>query len=90
MFRARRFTVALALFAPIALHAQTRPATAPAAPISPEVYRRLPWRTIGPEGNRFSAAVGVPGRSPHLLRRIRVRRYLENHRRRHELDIALR
>jgi len=58
MFRARRLTVALALLAPIALHAQARPA---AAPISPEVYRRLPWRTIGPEGNRFSAAVGVPG-----------------------------
>src|SRR5215204_5322459 len=61
MSRARRFAVALALLAPIVLHAQARPATAPAAPISPEVYRRLPWRTIGPEGNRFSAAAGVPG-----------------------------
>ena len=35
--------------------AQQRPA--PGA----EVYGRLHWRTIGPEGNRFSAAAGVPG-----------------------------
>src|SRR5262245_55385059 len=28
---------------------------------SPDVYSRLHWRTIGPEGNRFSAAAGVPG-----------------------------
>jgi photosystem II stability/assembly factor-like uncharacterized protein len=27
----------------------------------PEVYSRLHWRTIGPEGNRFSAAAGIPG-----------------------------
>jgi photosystem II stability/assembly factor-like uncharacterized protein len=61
MFRARRFAVALTLLAPIVLLAQARPASVPAAAISPEVYRRLPWRTIGPEGNRFSAAAGVPG-----------------------------
>lgn len=29
--------------------------------IDPEVYGRLHWRTIGPEGNRFSAAAGIPG-----------------------------
>ena len=28
---------------------------------APEIYGRLHWRTIGPEGNRFSAAAGVPG-----------------------------
>lgn len=28
---------------------------------APEVYSRLHWRTIGPEGNRFSAAAGIPG-----------------------------
>jgi photosystem II stability/assembly factor-like uncharacterized protein len=26
-----------------------------------ETYRQLPWRFIGPEGNRFSAVVGIPG-----------------------------
>ena len=38
-----------------AVSAQQR--TAPA----PDTYGRLHWRTIGPEGNRFSAAAGVPG-----------------------------
>ncbi len=28
---------------------------------TPDSYSRLHWRTIGPEGNRFSAAAGVPG-----------------------------
>jgi photosystem II stability/assembly factor-like uncharacterized protein len=28
---------------------------------SPDTYSRLHWRTIGPEGNRFSAAAGIPG-----------------------------
>ena len=40
-----------------ALHAQA-PA---AARISPDVYKALHWRNIGPEGNRFSAAAGIPG-----------------------------
>ncbi len=31
------------------------------ARLSADVYRQLPWRYIGPEGNRFSAAAGVPG-----------------------------
>jgi photosystem II stability/assembly factor-like uncharacterized protein len=26
-----------------------------------ESYRQLAWRTIGPEGNRFTAAAGIPG-----------------------------
>jgi photosystem II stability/assembly factor-like uncharacterized protein len=29
--------------------------------VKPDLYRNLTWRTIGPEGNRFSAAVGIPG-----------------------------
>lgn len=32
-----------------------------AAMVEPEVYARLPWRHIGPEGNRISAVAGVPG-----------------------------
>jgi photosystem II stability/assembly factor-like uncharacterized protein len=35
------------------------------APPNPDVYRLLPWRYIGPEGNRFSAAAGVP-RDPYV------------------------
>jgi len=31
-----------------------------AAP-TPALWAQLPWRYIGPEGNRFSAAVGIPG-----------------------------
>jgi photosystem II stability/assembly factor-like uncharacterized protein len=31
---------------------------------SPEQYQTLHWRFIGPEGNRFSAAAGIPG-EPH-------------------------
>ena len=33
----------------------------PRAVPGPDTYSRLHWRTIGPEGNRFSAAAGVPG-----------------------------
>ncbi len=38
----------------------------PAASSSPDpaLYGALHWRTIGPEGNRFSAAAGIPG-DPH-------------------------
>jgi photosystem II stability/assembly factor-like uncharacterized protein len=46
--------VAGALFMP-AGHAQQ------SARPSADVYGQLPWRYIGPEGNRFSAAAGVPG-----------------------------
>ena len=34
------------------------------AQASPEAYQALHWRHIGPEGNRFSAAAGIPG-NPH-------------------------
>jgi hypothetical protein len=34
----------------------------PATPVvAPDVYRSLPWRFIGPEGNRFTSAAGIPG-----------------------------
>jgi photosystem II stability/assembly factor-like uncharacterized protein len=46
----------LSLLAPLALGAQQ-----PATRIPSEVYGALHWRTPGPEGNRFSAAAGVPG-----------------------------
>ncbi len=29
--------------------------------VAPDLYSRLPWRHIGPEGNRISAVAGVPG-----------------------------
>ena len=38
-----------------------RRAPAAPAPASPEAFGALHWRTIGPEGNRFSAAAGIPG-----------------------------
>jgi photosystem II stability/assembly factor-like uncharacterized protein len=54
---ARRHTAAavllLAAVGSTLANAQTRP--------GPEIYKQLHWRTIGPEGNRFSSAVGVPG-----------------------------
>ncbi len=34
------------------------------AQASPDAYQALHWRHIGPEGNRFSAAAGIPG-NPH-------------------------
>src|SRR4029079_13990620 len=51
-------TLAVALLATATISAQQAARTAAA---SPDVYSRLHWRTIGPEGNRFSAAAGVPG-----------------------------
>src|ERR1043165_5658574 len=47
----RRFAVVLSLFVAFVARAQ----------IPVDTYRQLHWRTIGPEGNRFSAAVGIPG-----------------------------
>ena len=54
-FRTPAFVLLLAL----ALAAASAPATAQQAP-SPEAYADLEWRYIGPEGNRFSAAAGLP------------------------------
>ena len=68
MFRIRShaFVAALLTFAtltPLALVAQARATATPAtaAPIPPSVYSTLHWRTIGPEGNRFTSAAGIPG-----------------------------
>ena len=49
----------LALFATVALSAQV-PAAAAARPTA-ELWKGLHWRNLGPEGNRFSAAAGIPG-----------------------------
>ena len=60
MTLARRsaWAVLAACVSMVAPAAQTRPGP------SPEQYSRLHWRTIGPEGNRFSAAAGIAG-DPH-------------------------
>ena len=46
-----------------AQRAPAKPAdpAAPAAVITPAAYAALPWRHIGPEGNRFSTAAGIAG-----------------------------
>src|SRR5688572_31106695 len=36
-------------------------ASLPGQSVTPDMFRNLEWRTIGPEGNRFSAAAGIPG-----------------------------
>ena len=42
--------------------AYLKPSSAQQAPrVSPDLYSQLRWRFIGPEGNRISAVVGVPG-----------------------------
>ena len=59
MPRFRPLIAAIVLLVPALAVAQSQSATR--APIPTESYSRLHWRTIGPEGNRFSAAVGIPG-----------------------------
>ena len=65
MSLAIRLAAALALLVPASGVARAQSVdTAPPADtsgVAADVYRQLRWRTIGPEGNRFSAAVGVPG-----------------------------
>ena len=41
--------------------ARTSTAATTAGTIDPAIYSALRWRTIGPEGNRFTAAAGIPG-----------------------------
>ena len=48
------------ILAGAALLVSTEGGLAQQAP-SPESYASLAWRHIGPEGNRFSAAAGIPG-----------------------------
>jgi photosystem II stability/assembly factor-like uncharacterized protein len=50
--------IAPLLVAPTLLGAQTQTTS---TPIPVASYRQLQWRTIGPEGNRFSSAAGIPG-----------------------------
>ncbi len=61
MSLAHRLGAAAALFllVPAVSAGQAQPTAAPR--VAPEVYKALHWRTIGPEGNRFSSAVGIPG-----------------------------
>ena len=47
----------------VVMATSANPATAQQAP-DPAAYTALQWRHIGPEGNRFSAAAGIPG-DPH-------------------------
>ena len=54
-----RTTLPLALLLTAALLPPT-PALPQQAP-DPSTYTALRWRHIGPEGNRFSAAAGIPG-----------------------------
>ena len=61
MARTRRLAAVALLLAPTLLRGQAKPAAAPAPQVAPDSYRQLHWRTIGPEGNRFSTAVGIPG-----------------------------
>ena len=54
----RVFVVAAVVLLPLSpLAGQSQAAGQP----DPELYQALSWRHIGPEGNRFSAAAGIPG-----------------------------
>ncbi len=56
------FIATLSLAVAAVAGAQPRPAASASRPaIAPDVYKSLHWRTIGPEGNRFSSAASVPG-----------------------------
>ncbi len=48
---------------PVGILAQVanRNAAVQSPPVDPSLYSRLHWRTIGPEGNRFTSAAGIPG-----------------------------
>ena len=60
---AKRFSISvsvtLMLLAPLLVPRLSAAQVAPRIPA--ESFRQLHWRTIGPEGNRFSSAAGVPG-----------------------------
>ena len=61
----RPLAALLALAAlPAALGAQRPAPPSPQPVVTPALYQGLAWRHIGPEGNRFSSAVGIPG-DPH-------------------------
>ena len=56
-----RLVLGLGVIALLSAPAPLRLAAQQASRIGPEVYSRLAWRHIGPEGNRISAVAGVPG-----------------------------
>ena len=53
-----RLALRLGSFALVALAVSAR---AQSGGIPADTYRQLHWRTIGPEGNRFTSAAGIPG-----------------------------
>lgn len=53
-----RLALRLGSFALVALAVSAR---AQSGGIPVDTYRQLHWRTIGPEGNRFTSAAGIPG-----------------------------
>ena len=55
LVRATAALCALLASSPLAAQRASTPA------VSADAYKALHWRNIGPEGNRFSAAAGVPG-----------------------------
>ena len=63
MQRSNRIVIrVVATLASLATLASSGAAAQQAAPRVPaEAFKAFHWRTIGPEGNRFSTAVGVPG-----------------------------
>ncbi|MGQ0734014.1 MAG: VPS10 domain-containing protein [Acidobacteriota bacterium] len=57
----RPATVALLSLASIVTASSVTGVAQPAARVTADLYSRLAWRHIGPEGNRISAVAGVPG-----------------------------
>ncbi|MES3034404.1 MAG: sialidase [Gemmatimonadota bacterium] len=57
----RALTLALLALCAAVAPAATAQSTAAPATIPSSVFSQLHWRTIGPEGNRFTSAAGIPG-----------------------------
>jgi photosystem II stability/assembly factor-like uncharacterized protein len=60
----RTIIAALLAIVTILLTSRLEPVAQQASRITSDMYSRMPWRYIGPEGNRISAVAGVPG-DPH-------------------------
>ena len=91
MPKARRSFFITVVVMLVIVAAYLTPGSAQQAPrVNPDLYSQLRWRFIGPEGNRISAVAGVPGDPLRVLRRQRVRRHLQDHRRRRALGADLR
>ena len=62
MSTTRRSAIGTAVAALLCLVAGLTPGSAQQpARVSPDTYKELRWRFVGPEGNRVSAVAGVPG-----------------------------